>query len=132
MSGLGGDASAQDCSARDGEPDVAGSEHDLLQAEQPAVLPALDLKVARRMFWCGFALLPGLWLLVWVHFRKVAREPHSDPLLQVYVQRSLIGASVSGMLLACWVVVVQATWREWNPRWQWLMAVAPPEEETTW
>ena len=94
----------------------------------------LDLKVARRMFWWGFALLPGLWLLVWVHFRHRAslKQPGSDPLLRLYVHRSLVGATCSGVLLACWVALVQSHWREWEDRWQWLMAVAPPPEETDW
>jgi|TARA_B110001469_G_scaffold106686_1_gene106582 hypothetical protein len=92
----------------------------------------LDLKVARRMFWWGFALLPGLWLLVWVHFRQAAKQPGSDPLLRLYVHRSIAGAACSGVLLACWVALVQSHWREWEDRWQWLMVVAPPPEETDW
>ena len=95
---------------------------------------SLDLRVARRMFWWGFAALPGLWLLVWMHFRGAAKLPHSDPLLRVYVHRSLVGAACSGLLLACWVVLVQTSWREWEAegKWRWLMAVAPPPEETDW
>lgn len=92
----------------------------------------LDLKVARHMFWWGFALLPGLWLLVFVHFRQAVKQPGSDPLLRLYVHRSLVGAACSGALLACWVALVQSNWREWEDRWQWLMVVAPPPEETDW
>ena len=57
------------------------------QAQQRAAASALEVKVARRMFWWGFAALPGLWLLVWVHFRAAAKQPHSDPRLRVYVHR---------------------------------------------
>ena len=109
-------------------------------ARQPAPDPEeeqqrvreLDLKVARRMFWWGFALLPGLWLLVWVHFRQAVTQPGSDPRLRLYVHRSLVGAACSGVLLSCWVALVQSHWREWEDRWQWLMVVAPPLEETDW
>ena len=109
-------------------------------ARQPAPDPEeeqqrvreLDLKVARRMFWWGFALLPGLWLLVWVHFRQAVKQPGSDPRLRLYVHRSLVGAACSGVLLSCWVALVQSHWREWEDRWQWLMVVAPPPEETDW
>ena len=31
-----------------------------------AAAAALELTVARRLFWWGFALLPGLWLMVWL------------------------------------------------------------------
>ena len=92
----------------------------------------LDVKVARRMFWWGFALLPGLWLLVWVHFRQAVVQPGSDPRLRLYVHRSLVGAACSGVLLASWVALVQINWREWVDRWEWLMVVAPPPEETDW
>ena len=102
------------------------------QEEEQQRVRELDLKVARRMFWWGFALLPGLWLLVWVHFRQAVKQPGSDPLLRLYVHRSLVGATCSGVLLACWVALVQSHWREWEDRWQWLMAVAPPPEETDW
>ena len=102
------------------------------QAQQRAAASALEVKVARRMFWWGFAALPGLWLLVWVHFRAAAKQPHSDPRLRVYVHRSLVGAACSGALLACWVALVQTYWREWERRWMWLMAVAPPPAETDW
>ena len=102
------------------------------QEEEQQRVRKLDLKVARRMFWWGFALLPGLWLLVWVHFRQAVKQPGSDPLLRLYVHRSLVGATCSGVLLACWVALVQSHWREWEDRWQWLMAVAPPPEETDW
>ena len=117
--------------ARDHSSDVPGSSPQDQDEEQQRVRE-LDLKVARRMFWWGFALLPGLWLLVWVHFRQAVKQPGSDPLLRLYVHRSLVGATCSGVLLACWVALVQSHWREWEDRWQSLMAVAPPPEETDW
>ena len=93
---------------------------------------ALDLKVARRMFWSGFALLPGMWLMVWLHYRGVAKRPRSDPRLRVYVRRSMVGAACSGVVVACWVAVVQTSWRQWGASGRWLMAGAPPAAHGDW
>ena len=49
-----------------------------------------------------------------------------------FASTPLAGAACSGVLLACWVALVQSHWREWEDRWQWLMVVAPPPEETDW
>jgi hypothetical protein len=90
-------------------------------------IAALDLKVARRMWYGGFFGLPWLWFVVWFHFRKVAKLPHSDPQLQTYVDRSLIGAICGAVLFAAWVITVQLSWRSWGQFGQSLMLVTPEE-----
>ena len=75
---------------------------------------ALDLRVARRMFYGGFALLPWLWFVAWFHFRKVAKEPHADPRLATYVHRSLVGAISGGVVFVAWIVTVNLSWQSWG------------------
>lgn len=82
----------------------------------------LDLKVARRMFYGGFAGLPWLWFVVWVHYRGVAKMPHSDPALQTYVNRSLVGAIIGGVVFAAWVIAVQSSWQQWLPE-SWMLVI---------
>ena len=86
---------------------------------------ALDLKVARRMFYGGFAGLPFLWFVAWVHFRSIAKLPTADPQLQTYVNRSLIGAIVGGLGFVAWVITVQTSWRSWGAFGQSIMLVIP-------
>ena len=86
---------------------------------------ALDLKVARRMFYGGFAGLPWLWFVAWAHFRHVAKSPTADPQLQNYVNRMLYGAICGGVLFIAWVVMVQLNWRAWG--WQSIMLVVPED-----
>jgi len=95
-----------------------------------AVDAARDLRVARRMFYGGFALLPWLWFVVWIHFRKVARHPQSDPRLAAYAQRSLVGAVCGAVLFIAWVVYVQLSWQSWSLALQnSLMLIIPEQDE---
>lgn len=94
-----------------------------------AAQAALDLKVARRLFYGGFAALPWLWFVNWVHFRAISKTHKADPELRVYVQRSLVGAICGGILFVAWVAYVQLTWRSWGPEWQSLMLVVPEDSE---
>ena len=88
---------------------------------------ALDLRVARRMYYGGFALLPWLWFINWFHFRNAARQPHADPQLATYVHRSLVGA-VSGLVLfVAWVVTVSLSWESWGDFGRSIMMVVPEE-----
>ena len=81
---------------------------------EAAAAAALDLRVARRMFYGGFALLPWLWFITWAHFRKVAKQPHADPRLATYVHRSLIGAICGAVAFVAWVVTIQLSWQHWE------------------
>ena len=90
---------------------------------------ALDLKVARRMFYGGFLGLPWLWFVSWAHFRHVAKQPNADPQLQKYVIRSLVGAIVGAVLFIAWIVYVQFTWQSWGVSGQGLMLVVPLQDE---
>ena len=90
---------------------------------------ALDLMVARRMFWGGFAGLPWFWFLVWIHFRHVAKLPSASPELAVYARRSGWGAVIGGILFVAWVVYVQLTWRTWSDDMQRMLMAVRPETE---
>ena len=92
------------------------------EAERQA---AVDVKVARAMFFGGFAALPFLWLVAWVHFRKAAKLPHADPRLATYVQRCFAGAVLGGILFATWFVTVMVSWRSWGQFGRDLMLVLP-------
>ena len=72
---------------------------------------ALDLHIARRMFYGGFAALPALWFISWVHFAPAARQAHADPRLTWYVRASLVGTVCSTLAFIAWVVVVQLSWQ---------------------
>jgi presenilin enhancer 2 len=88
---------------------------------------ALDLRVARRMFYGGFAALPWLWFVAWVHFRKPARQPGADPQLKKYADRSLVGAICGGVALVAWIVAVQLSWHSWGDFGVSIMLVVPDD-----
>lgn len=94
-----------------------------------AAQAALDLKVARRMWYGGFAGLPWLWFVVWFHFRTPAKLPAADPQLQTYVQRSIIGAIIGGLFFVAWVIYVQLTWHTWGSFGQSFMLVIPEDAD---
>ena len=87
-----------------------------------------DLKVARALFFGGFALLPWLWCVVWLHFRKPARAPSADPRLAWYVWWSGFSAACGAVLFVAWVATVQLSWRSWDYEWQRSMMLVAPEE----
>ena len=88
-----------------------------------------DFVVARAMFFGGFALLPFLWLVAWLHFRRTARQPGAHPQLSVYVRGSAIGAAIGCALLTCWFVYAQTSWRSWGEAGHALMLVVPEDDE---
>ena len=112
-------------------PAVASSRGVALELEPPhdASAAALDLKVARRMFYGGFAGLPWLWFIAWLHFRRAANLPSADPQLAKYARRSGVGALVGAALFACWIVYVQLSWRSWGDFGRSLMLVVPEDPE---
>lgn len=73
-----------------------------------------DLRVARWLFWGGFALLPWLWFVVWLHFRKVAKQAHSLPGLAWYVRGSQIGAICGGAAFLGWFTRATIFWQTWE------------------
>ena len=75
---------------------------------------AADVKVARLMFFGGFALLPWLWFVAWLHFRHAAKQPDAPPALALYVRRSLVGAICGGLLFGGWVLAVSLFWTSWQ------------------
>ena len=72
---------------------------------------AQQVKVARRMWYGGFAGLPMLWLVSYLHFRSAAHMPGADAELKKYVNRSLCGAVCGGVVFVVWVFYVQLFWR---------------------
>ena len=80
------------------------------------------------MFYGGFAALPWLWFVAWLHYRKVAKHPHADPRLATYVHRSLIGAVCGGVAFIAWVVAVQLGWEHWGEFGKSIMLVIPEDD----
>mmetsp|Transcript_31345 Transcript_31345/g.81890 ORF Transcript_31345/g.81890 Transcript_31345/m.81890 type:complete len:122 (-) Transcript_31345:258-623(-) len=100
-----------------------------LESAEPDAAAALDLRVARRMFYGGFAALPFLWFVVWVHYRKTAEQPSADPRLATYVRSSLIGAISGGIAVLAWVIAVQISWQSWGEFGRSIMLVIPEGDE---
>ena len=73
-----------------------------------ALAAADDLRVVRRLFYGGFALLPWLWFVGWVQFRASARKPDADPRLASLVRSCLVGAVASAVAFAGWVALVRS------------------------
>lgn len=86
------------------------SDTSAFERDEAASATALDVKVARRMFYFGFAGLPWLWAVNYLHFRRTSQQPSADPELEKYVQRSLCGAVTGAVLFVAWVVYVQLNW----------------------
>ena len=120
-------------STRESPTKRVGNESLELEGAQPlsavAAQAALDLRVARLMFYGGFAALPWLWFIVWVHFRKVAKQSNADPRLAIYVNRSLVGAICGGVALFAWVLAVQLSWQTWGEFGESIMLVVPEGDE---
>ena len=111
---------------------AGGSDSGRDQESQAAVgdpRATCDFMVARALFFGGFAFLPFLWLVSWLHFRRAAREPGAHPQLATYVRGSAIGASVGIALFACWVVTVRLYWRSWGESGRAIMLVLPEDDE---
>lgn len=64
------------------------------------------------LFFAGFLGLPWLWFVNWMHYRRSA-PPASDPLVQVYARRSLVGSLFGLVAFLAYFTTVQATWRQW-------------------
>ena len=90
---------------------------------------ANDLRVAQLMFYGGFALLPWLWFVSWLHFRKAAKLPNAHPTLASYVRRSLVGSIIGGVLFGAWVITFSFSWRSWGEAGRALLLVTPPDDE---
>ena len=89
----------------------------------------LDLRVCRRMFYGGFAGLPWLWFIAWVHFRHAAKLPSADPQLATYARRCGLGACIGALLFVAWVVTVQTQWRNWGDFGRRIMLFVPEETD---
>ena len=64
----------------------------------------------------GFGLLCGCITVV------LQKCTHSDPALQTYVNRSLVGAIIGGVVFAAWVIAVQSSWQQWLPE-SWMLVI---------
>ncbi|KAJ1634439.1 hypothetical protein T492DRAFT_973690 [Pavlovales sp. CCMP2436] len=84
------------------------------RADPRAAARLHELRECRFVFFVGFLGLPWLWFVNWFHYRRRS-PPESDPMVQAYAQRSLVGSLVGLALFLCYFCVVQATWRQWVP-----------------
>ena len=109
--------------------DAESARTDRAAATAAEVQAKLDLRVARAMFWGGFAALPFLWFVAYVHFRKAAVLPQAEPRLAVYVRRCRAGAVVGGLAFVAWLTTVSLSWRSWGQFGRDLMLVMPDDEE---
>lgn len=100
-----------------------------LESAQPEIerQAKLDLRVARAMFWGGFAALPFLWFVAYMHFRKAAILSNAEPRLVVYVRRCRNGAVLGGFLFVMWLTIVSLSWRTWGQFGRDLMLVLPDD-----
>ncbi|KAG8467179.1 hypothetical protein KFE25_000495 [Diacronema lutheri] len=88
-------------------PESADAEEDARRAER-----AHELRECKLLFFAGFLGLPWLWFVNWFHYRRRA-PPESDPLVQVYARRSLLGSIIGLVLFLVYFFTVQLTWRRW-------------------
>lgn len=84
----------------------AAEEEDALRARKH------ELRECRLVFFAGFVGLPWLWFINWFQYRRRS-PPKSDPMVQVYARRSLIGSLIGLSLFLAYFVIVQTTWRQW-------------------
>ena len=112
-----------------GAPPLYAGQFELETSPQDRDAAALDLMVARRMWYGGFAGLPWLWFISWLHFRHAAKLPSAHPELGKYATRSGVCAVIGGMLFLAWIVYVQTTWRTWGDFGRSFMIVIPEEPE---
>ena len=71
-----------------------------------------DIKTIRRLWRAGFLLLPLLWGMSCVHFRKKVRRADCPQELKDYYRRCQIGFAVATTVFVAWVVVFQLSWRK--------------------
>ena len=70
--------------------------------------------VARKMFYGGCALLPWLWLVNIIYFRKLYFSPECPPGVKKWVGRSSIGFLVVTTLWIIWCIIFQTTYKSWG------------------
>lgn len=82
---------------------------------QPPPPEEIELEaVARKMFYGGCALLPWLWLVNIIYFRKLYFSAECPPGVKHYVQKSTIGFVTVTTLWIVWCVVFQTTYQSWG------------------
>ena len=109
---------------------------------------AEKVNVARKMFYGGLALLPFLWLVNLIYFRRELWSKHTPPALKacthadvsVLVQgtradhtccrctdlhKSLVGFVVVTVLFMVWVVIFQESWQSWGDTGRDMLVVPP-------
>jgi len=77
------------------------------------------------MFFGGFAFLPLLWAVTYVHYRRAAASPQASHALKAYVRYSAVGAATSFVLLGGWILTVQLTWQNWGAAGRALLLFVP-------
>jgi len=68
-----------------------------------------QIRQCRQLFYWGFLLLPCLWLLNWLRYRRLAKEARDDDdgvtEIRMYVRWSLVGCIFTAALLLLWLCV---------------------------
>ena len=70
--------------------------------------------VARKMFYGGCALLPWLWLVNIIYFRKLYFSSDCPPGVRKWVHRSSVGFVTVTVLWIIWCIVFQTTYKTWG------------------
>jgi presenilin enhancer 2 len=97
-------------------------------SRQPAVVRELEIEaVARKMFYGGCALLPWLWLVNIIYFRKLYFSTDCPRGVKKWVKRSSVGFISVTTLWIIWCVVFQTTYKSWGRS---LLVV--PVDDGTW
>lgn len=73
-----------------------------MEAENREIGPE-EVSAARKMFLGGFALLPWLWLVNYIHYRGDLGNPSAPPAFKKHVKGSLYGFIAFMVLWAGWL-----------------------------
>jgi hypothetical protein len=66
------------------------------------------------MYLAGFALLPWLWFVNYLLFRKELLKPTVPYELKLYVSRSLLLSLASLTAFLLWFIIYQSSWHRWG------------------
>jgi presenilin enhancer 2 len=72
------------------------------------------ISVSRKMFYGGFFMLPWLWLVNYLLFRKYFQRRSTPPEVKWYARTSLLLFFVAFVVILIWVIIYQLRWRYWG------------------
>lgn len=77
------------------------------------------------MYYCGFMLLPWVWLLSILYFRKELKKEETPPMVINYVRKSLVAVITTTVAFLSWVFVFQWLRTDWGQVGDMLTVVVP-------